>query len=59
MRLTVYILGTITLMMLSLGLLFKLLHLNGANELILLGMTPFIFLFIPFAAIYQYRKGKI
>ncbi len=59
MRLTVFILGTILIMIILTGLLFRLLHFNGANELIMLGMTPFIFLFVPLAAIYQYRKGKL
>jgi len=58
MRLIVYILGTITVMIFMLGVLFKLLHFPGANELIMLGMTPFIFFVIPLAAIYQYRKRR-
>ncbi len=58
MRITVYVLGTITLMTLSLGLFFKVLHFSGAYELIILGMLLFILL-IPLVAIYQYRKEKI
>jgi len=58
MKLTIYILGTITLMVISLGIMFKLLNFDGANELIMLGMTPFTFLLIPLVAIYQYRKSK-
>jgi len=58
MRIIVYILGTLTLMIFLIGILFKLLNFSGANELIMLGMTPFIFLFIPVAAIYLYRKRK-
>jgi|GEM_PF-7088103 len=40
MRIPVYILGSITITISSLRLLFKLLHLKGAHEGVMLGMIP-------------------
>ena len=59
MRLIVYILGALTAMMTILGSLFKIMHWNGADSLILLGMSVAALLFVPLFSVYKYRKGKV
>jgi len=56
MKLLVFISGTLASMQITFGILFKLLHLPGANELLLIGMTLFGFVFIPSFAVYLYRR---
>jgi len=45
-------------MLLPLSVLFKLLHWQGANILLICGMLVFAFLFVPFAGIYLYQTRK-
>jgi len=55
MKLTAYILGTISTMLFVIGALFKIQHWCGAGVLLTIGMCLFA-IFIPFFAIYKYKK---
>jgi len=55
MKLTAYILGTISTMLFVIGVLFKIQHWCGAGVLLTIGMCLFA-IFIPFFAIYKYKK---
>ncbi|MEJ8802008.1 GldL-related protein [Pontibacter sp. H249] len=58
MRLSVYILGAFTAMVIILGSLFKLMHWAGADMMIVLGWSMAAILYVPLFSIYKYRKGK-
>lgn len=58
MRIWVYVLGTIAAVTLSLSVLFKLLHLSGADMLLMMGMLIFSLGFTPLAARYLYLKRR-
>ncbi len=55
MKLTVYLLGTISGMIAVLGMLFKIQHWPGGGIMLTVGLAAFA-IFIPLYAIYQYRK---
>ena len=58
MRKAVYISGTLFSSLTLLSILFKLLHLQGAPTLLVIGMAGLAFIFIPFYAKYKYDKSK-
>lgn len=56
MKLLTYISGAVSCIMIIFGSLFKILHLEGANALLMLGMTLLAVVYVPCVAIYWYRK---
>lgn len=56
MRKLVYISGTVSLMLTLLGILFKIMHLMGANILFFIGMALMALIFVPAFAKYLYDK---
>ncbi|WP_415859553.1 GldL-related protein [Aureibaculum sp. 2210JD6-5] len=58
MRKTVYIAGVLFSSITLLSILFKLLHLQGAQILLIIGIVGLALLFIPLYAIYRYNKDK-
>ena len=56
MKILVFVSGALAAMQITFGILFKLLHLSGANELLMIGMTLWGWVFIPSFAIYLYRR---
>ncbi|MBC5991395.1 GldL-related protein [Pontibacter cellulosilyticus] len=58
MRLSVYILGAFTAMVVILGFLFKTMHWAGADMMIVLGCAIAATLYVPLFSIYKYRKGR-
>lgn len=59
MRLIVYVLGAITAFLLLNGILFKTMHWEGANMLMVLATTLASFIFIPLATIHLFRSRKV
>lgn len=62
MKQKIYILGLATVVLISLGILFKLNHWAGAGIMLTLGITVLVFFFMPVALVNSYRaeaeKGK-
>ena len=58
MKKVVYISGAIFSSITVLSVLFKLLHLQGAPELLIFGLAGFALIFIPAFAKYTYDKKK-
>lgn len=58
MRKIVYISGTVFSSVTLLSVLFKLLHLQGAQTLLIIGIAGLALVFIPLLAIYKYRKNR-
>lgn len=56
MKLLTYLSGALSCIMIIFGSLFKILHLAGANELLMLGMTLLAIVYVPSVSIYWYRK---
>ena len=59
MRKAVYISGTFGASIFILSVLFKLLHLQGANVLLFTGLISAAIVFLPLTAIYLYKKREI
>lgn len=59
MRLSVYILGAFTAMVVILGFLFKTMHWAGADVMLVLGCSITALLYVPLFAVYKYRKGRV
>jgi hypothetical protein len=55
-KMITYVSGVISCILIIFGSLFKILHLSGANELLMLGMTLLAVIYVPGLAIYWYRK---
>ena len=58
MRKITYISGALFSCITLLSVLFKVLHLQGAQTLFIIGMTGLALIFIPFYAKYKYDKNK-
>jgi len=58
MRKAVYITGTLFSAITLLSILFKMLHWQGAQTLLILGVVGLALIFIPLFAIYSYMKRK-
>lgn len=58
MKKLVYSSGALFSSMTVLAILFKLMHLKGANELLIFGLAGIAIIFIPFYAKYKYDKTK-
>lgn len=58
MRKTVYISGALFSSITLLSILFKLLHFQGAQTLLIIGIIGLALVFIPFYAIYKYNENK-
>lgn len=58
MRKAVYISGTFSTSVFILSVLFKLMHLQGANVLLFMGLISTALIFLPLTAIYLYKKRK-
>ncbi len=58
MRTFVYVSGTLSFMILGLSVTFKLLHLQGANILLLAGSLLGCLVFVPSAARYLFLKRQ-
>ena len=56
MRLSVYVSGALAAMALVLGYLFRIMHLPGAHELFIVGLSVAAVVFIPLFAAYNYKK---
>lgn len=56
MKIITNVSGTIACSLIIFGSLFKILHLRGANELLVVGITLLAGIYIPSLAIYWYRK---
>jgi len=58
MKKTVYISGALFSSITLLSVLFKLLHLQGAQALLITGMAGLALIFIPLFALYKYNIKK-
>ena len=58
MRKMVYISGVLFSSITLLSILFKLVHLQGAQILLIIGIGGFSLIFIPAYAVYRYYKKK-
>jgi hypothetical protein len=58
MRKIIYISGALFSSITLLSILFKILHLQGAQTLLIIGILGLAFIFIPLYAIYKYNKNK-
>jgi len=56
MKLITYLSGAVSCILIILGSLFKILHLAGASELLMLGMILLAVVYVPSLSIYWYRK---
>ena len=56
MKTLAYISGGLSCMIIIFGSLFRILHLPGANELLMLGMIALSLVYVPSYALYRYRK---
>ena len=58
MRKALYLSAVISVSSTLLSVLFKLMHLQGANELLILGMGGLALVVIPLAGVYWYSKRR-
>jgi len=58
MRKTVYISGALFSSLTVISFLFKLLHLQGAETLLIIGIGGLALIFIPAYALYKYNQKK-
>lgn len=58
MRLATYISGTLSVMFVIMGVLFKIQHWPGAQKILAVGLGIFGLIFVPVYAIYRYKKTK-
>jgi len=58
MRKIVYISGALFSSIAILSILFKLLHLQGAQILLIIGIGGLALIFVPVYALYRYNKKK-
>jgi hypothetical protein len=58
MRKIIYISGALFSSITLLSILFKILHLQGAQTLLIIGILGLAFIFIPLYAIYKYNKNN-
>jgi hypothetical protein len=55
-KIITYVSGVLSCILIIFGSLIKILHLPGANELLMLGMTLLAVIYVPSLAIYWYRR---
>jgi len=58
MRKIAYISGALFSAITLLSFLFKLLHFQGAQTLVMIGIVGLALIFIPFYTVYKYNKNK-
>lgn len=58
MKTFTFITGSISFMLVPMGILFKMMHWPGANILMVIGIGLFALLFVPSFAKYKYDRAK-
>jgi hypothetical protein len=58
MKALVYISGILGFLLILAGAFFKILHLPGANDMLLFGIVLDVFVFTPLLIVYSIRKKK-